>query len=105
MKQPDTNLQKDQYQREYERREVLVETRIFDGDKWHECRIVNISVGGAKFSISGPFIQNGALLVSIGGFGEFSCVVAWQTSEGLGVKFTHNPAEIAEVVMGLAMYG
>ena len=97
-------MQREQYQREYERKEVLVETRIFDGEEWHDCKIVNISVGGAKLSISNTFIQSGNTLVSIGGFGEFGVMIAWQNSEQLGIKFTHNPAEIAEVVMGLAMY-
>ncbi|MEI6305309.1 MAG: PilZ domain-containing protein [Deltaproteobacteria bacterium] len=101
----DSLTQKEQYKREYDRKEVLVETRILDGKEWHDCRIINISVGGVKLRISGNFSQGGEVLVNIGHFGEFSGSIAWQNSEELGVRFTHNPAEIAEVVMGLAMYG
>jgi hypothetical protein len=91
--------------REHERRDVLVEARIMDGTVWHDCRIINISVGGAKLSIGCEFRQGSMVRLQIASFGEFSGIVSWQRSEEVGVKFTHDPAELADVVMGLAMYG
>jgi hypothetical protein len=91
--------------REHERRDVLVEARIMDGAVWHNCRIINISVGGAKLRIAGRFHQGEMVRLQIASFGVFSGVVSWQRSEEIGVKFTHDPFEMADVVMGLAMYG
>ena len=102
---PDQESSSTQQTREYARQTVLVEARIQDGDEWHDCRIVNISVGGAKLQISRQLTPNAAVLLHIDHFGQFSGTIVWQRTEELGVKFTHNPAEIAEVVMGLAMYG
>jgi len=102
---PDRDNNGAQHAREHERRTILVEARILDGEEWHDCRIVNISVGGAKLLIGRQFNHGTSVLLHIGNFGRFSGTAVWQNSEELGVKFTHDPAEIAEVVMGLAMYG
>ena len=91
--------------RKYERQTVLVEAKIQDGRAWHDCRIVNISVGGAKLRINRQFITGAAVLLHIGHFDQFSGTVVWQQTDEMGVKFTHDTTEIAEVVMGLAMYG
>lgn len=91
--------------REHGRRDVLVDARILYGEGWHDCRIVNISVGGAKLLIGHRLDPGAVVLLHIGNFGQFSGTVVWQHAEELGVKFTHDPADIADVVMGLAMYG
>ena len=91
--------------REYERQTVLVGARIQDGQGWHGCQIVNISVGGAKIRISRQFSTRTAVLLHIDNFGQFSGTIVWQHAEEAGVKFNHDMAEIAEAVMGLAMYG
>jgi len=93
------------YEREYERQTVLVEARIQDGQEWCDCRIVNISVGGAKLRTSRQLNTGTSVLLHIDHFGQFSGTIVWQHTDEIGVKFTHNTAEIAEVVMGLAMYG
>jgi hypothetical protein len=91
--------------RVHERRNVLVEARIMDGAAWHDCRIINISVGGAKLLIAGQFLMGDIVRLQIASFGEFSGVISWRRSEEVGVKFTNDPVEMADVVMGLAMYG
>jgi len=83
----------------------MVEARIRDHAEWHDCRIVNISAGGAKLRIERRFEQGADVQLHIGQLGQFSGTVVWQHSEELGVKFTHDPAEMADVIMGLALYG
>ncbi|MDD5286428.1 MAG: PilZ domain-containing protein [Desulfuromonadaceae bacterium] len=93
------------YTRQYDRKEVLVEARIMDDEGWHDCLIINISVSGAKLRIGFQFSQGDTVRLQIGNFGEFGGVVTWQNSQEIGVKFIHDPSELADVVMGLAMYG
>lgn len=74
--------------------------------QWHECRIRNISAGGAKLQSDSVSLEQGMeILLEIGNFGQFGGTVTWQSGEELGIKFTHDPAEMSEVAMGLALYG
>jgi len=99
-------IETDNSRRNYERRTVLVEARLMEGGQWRECRILNISAGGAKL-LAAPSINGEGMpaLLEIGSFGQFGCAVVRQNGEEVAVKFTHDPAEMQEVVMGLAMYG
>ena len=93
------------YTREYERREILTKGKIKNGQCWHDCLIINLSVRGAKIRIDSAFQQGGDVLLQIGNFGEFDGVVAWHNAQDIGITFTNDPAEMADVVMGLATYG
>jgi len=93
------------YSREYERSEVLFEARIKCGDFWRDCLLINLSVTGTKLKINSSFSQGEKVCLEIGNFGEFGGVVAWQNSQEIGVRFFHNPSELADVVIGMAMYG
>lgn len=95
----------DYSKRHYERQTVRVEARIRDGGQWRDCRILNISAGGAKLLVSSGINMEMPVMLEIGSFGQFGCTVVRQNGEELAVKFTHDPAEMQEVVMGLAMYG
>ena len=87
------------------RESILSKAKIMvDGD-WHNCRILNISTGGAKLQIDRHIDRGIEVLLRIGQFGQFSATVAWQQSGEIGVKFTHDALEMAGVIMGLASYG
>jgi hypothetical protein len=89
----------------YERKTVRMVARILDGGQWYDCQIMNISVGGAKVRFDRRFGQGASVRLEIGSLGQYGATVAWQSSEELGVRFNHDPLEMADVVMGLAMYG
>ena len=91
--------------REHERREILTKAKILDGQDWHDCLIINISVRGAKIRIESQFLQGGEVRLQIGNFGDFGGVIAWHNAREIGITFTDDPLEMADVVMGLAMYG
>lgn len=94
-----------EYQRKYTRETLSTDARIqADGD-WHNCRILNISVGGAKLQTDHAVSHGIAVLLQIGQFGQFCATVAWQRNGELGVKFTHDAIEMESVIMGLASYG
>ena len=77
---------------------------LIDKDKY-DCRILNISVGGAKLQIDRHFDSGLAVILQIGKFGQFNATIAWQQSGELGIKFSHDALEMAAVIMGLASYG
>lgn len=91
--------------RAHARRTVLVAGRILEGEEWRPCEIINVSAGGAKIRIDHQVSPGTVVRLEIGPFGHFNGTIAWQQGEEVGLKFSHDPAEMAEVVIGLAMYG
>lgn len=94
-----------QYQRQDTRESILTQAKLMADGEWHNCKIINISTGGAKLQIDRRFNHGMAVALQIGEFGQFSATVAWQQGAELGVKFTHDALEMAGVIMGLASYG
>lgn len=73
---------------------------------WHNCRIINISTGGAKLQMDLHLGCGIAASLQIGKFGQFNSTVVWRHKEEVGVRFAHDDAsEVAGVIMGLASYG
>jgi len=94
-----------EYKRKDGRETVLTKAEIrIDGD-WCSCRILNISTGGAKLQIDRQINRGVAIFLKVGEFGEFSAIAAWQQNDEIGVTFTHDAFEVADMVMGLASYG
>jgi hypothetical protein len=91
--------------REHERRTLSVEAQIMDGRQWSDCRIANFSAGGAKLEVNRQMEPGTVVWLEIGKFGQFRATVVWQHGKETGVRFAHDPAEMAEVVIGLATYG
>ena len=91
-----------EYKRKDTRETILSQAKILVDGEWLECRILNISTGGAKLRIDRHVNHGIAVTLQIGGFGQFGATVAWQQSGEIGVKFTHDAIEIAGVIMGLA---
>ena len=101
MLEPDST----EHKRKDTRETILTKAKVMvDGD-WHNCRVLNISTGGAKLQIDRR-IEHGTLVsLQIGEFGQFGATIAWQQDTEIGVKFTHDALEMAAVIMGLASYG
>ena len=94
-----------EYQRKDTRETILTQARIMADGDWHNCRILNISTGGAKLQIDRRISHGTPISLQIGEFGQFGATVAWQQDTEVGVKFTHDALEMAAVIMGLASYG
>jgi len=72
---------------------------------WTDCEVVNISAGGARLRVREAYSQGQELCLEIGSCGPFPGVAVWVRGEELGVKFSRDPAETAEALIGLATYG
>jgi hypothetical protein len=93
------NKRKDNREPVFSNAEILV-----DGNR-HSCRMLNISTGGAKLQLARQLDCGKAVVLSLGNFGQFNAQIVWQQGGAMGVKFSHDPVEMAAVIMGLASYG
>jgi hypothetical protein len=67
--------------------------------------LLDLSVGGAKVQLDVPVPAGTDFALEIGSFGEYRVSIVWQSGNDAGLRFEHPPAEMAEVIMGLAAYG
>lgn len=91
--------------RGFERKDAHLEARVVVGTANTRCTIEDISMGGAQIVAPLDLSQGRTLVLSIQPFGEFNATVAWCRRGKLGIKFTEDPAVMAEVVMAIAMRG
>lgn len=94
-----------EYKRKYARESTSIQATLMVDEDWHDCRILNISVGGAKLQIDRRLGHGVAVVLQIGNFGQYNAIVAWQQEDEFGVNFSHNAEEMGDVIMGLASYG
>lgn len=73
--------------------------------QWRDCRIVNISPGGAKVALTGASGRGKSARLKIARFGQFTAAIVWRAGSELGLRFDQNQEKIAEVILGLAVYG
>ncbi|HAK88956.1 MAG: hypothetical protein A2077_00305 [Nitrospirae bacterium GWC2_46_6] len=92
------------HRRQHDRRNVLLKAGIIMEGQRYDCSILNISTGGAKVQAVFPAGKGRIVQLEIGDFGLFSGTVVWRTDREMGIEFDHDPAEIAEVIIGLAVY-
>ena len=90
--------------RRHERTAVTADASLWHDDSWSGCRIINISMGGAKLNIDLPLRAGHAVRLKIGSFGDFNGVVTWSGCQEVGIRFTQDPSEVAAMVLGLATY-
>ena len=94
-----------EYERDYPRETLSAKAAIMIAGQLRECMISNISPSGAKLYV-GIKVERGAdVLIQLGEFGQFNATVAWCYGEEIGVRFNHDPQEMAHVLIGLASHG
>ena len=91
--------------RVHSRHDVLVEGAVLAEGRWLACRIINLSAGGAKVAVEGPLAPGLSVQLRVGPLGQFDAVIAWRLGGEAGIKFSNAPSEMAELAMGLALYG
>jgi hypothetical protein len=94
-----------EYDRDYPREAIRVESKIMIDEQWHDCVIVNISPSGAKVNIDLEVSRGTAAIIQIGESGQFNATVAWCCDDQIGVKFDHDPSEMTRVLIELESHG
>ncbi len=92
-------------QRKHERKALTLSVTLFFENEATKCKVLDISVGGAKVLCSKPFEKGADVILRFENFGDFKSHVVWRNEEYHGLKFLDDPAHIAEALAALALYG
>jgi hypothetical protein len=78
--------------------QVLWNGSLHAGARSSACRILNVSLGGAKAHVSNPSEIPSPVTLKIDRFGEFACEVMWREGDHLGLRFLADHETIAETI-------
>jgi hypothetical protein len=84
--------------RKFPRRLVLLSGAIYIENRPIECRVLDISAGGAHIRVDEPFVHDSRFPLMIYRFGEFPSEVAWERETDLGIVFIDDPSEIEKII-------
>lgn len=90
--------------RRHVRAEVSFEASLSVNGKTGECRIRNISSGGAQIATRMPVGRGDAVLLTIGPMGDVDGTVAWVGKGSVGIKFASDIETISDLLMAVAVY-
>ncbi len=84
--------------REAIRVQILWNGSLHARERSSGCRILNVSLGGAKAHVSNPSDIPSPVTLMIDRFGEFTCEVVWREGDHLGLRFLADHETIAETI-------
>jgi hypothetical protein len=84
--------------RKYPRRLVLLSGAIYIENRPIECRVLDLSAGGAHIRVDEPFEHQKHFPLMIYRFGEFPSEVAWEKDTDLGIIFIDDPSDIERII-------
>ena len=73
--------------RKYRRKKCLLPAQLITNLGAHDCRVLDLSQGGAKVETSAIVTPNQAVTLVVKPIGTFTGLVAWRTDRCLGMKF------------------
>lgn len=91
--------------REHLRKKVFLKAELRCGNNAASCDILNMSAGGAKVVTSLKVTTGSSVTLNLDPFGELPGEIVWQNGEEMGINFQKDPEQIAEIVLGIALYG
>lgn len=84
--------------RSHARRLVLLSGAVYVENRPIQCRVLDISAGGARIRVDQQFDHDNRLALMIYRFGEFPVEVAWEKDVDLGIMFIDDPNEIERII-------
>lgn len=94
MNEPETLRDRQQHPRY----STLCPGTFYVGDREVDCKVLNISAGGAKVRLAEPVEIDSQVRVQIDRVGEFSGRVAWCNGTTLGIEFHDELSDFAHIV-------
>ncbi|MBL6946651.1 MAG: PilZ domain-containing protein [Rhodospirillales bacterium] len=91
--------------RQHQRKSVCFAASVKINGQAVAAEIKDISAGGAKVEVEQSIGQNSAITLTIERFGDFDGEITWSRDMIIGVKFSEDPAAMAEVAYAMALYG
>lgn len=86
--------------RKYPRVVVTYAAKAYSGEVVTECRIRDLSQGGAALRFDHEPSLNDVFRLNIQRFGEFRCRKMWQEAKTMGVTFMESPKKFTDYVSG-----
>ena len=84
--------------RQHPQRLVLMSGAVYVDNRPIECRVLDVSAGGARLRVDQEFEHEQRFPLMIYRFGEFPVEVAWERDSDLGIAFIEDPAEIERII-------
>ena len=78
--------------------QVLWTGILHAGERSSTCRVLNVSLSGAKVHVSNPSGIPSPVTLKIDRFGEFYCEIEWREGDYLGLRFLADKETIAETI-------
>ncbi len=78
--------------------QVLWNGFLHAGERSSACRILNVSLSGARAHVSNPSDIPSPVTLKIDRFGEFTCEIEWREGDYLGLRFLADKETIAESI-------
>ena len=88
-------------QRKTSREIILAKAEIKIDGNWHNCRIINISAGGAKLQMRQRVDIGLIEFLKVRENDHLKANVVWRQKNEIGIAFTHDTSEISGVIMEL----
>lgn len=85
-------------QRRHVRKRVLLAGRIETKDGTFDCVVLDVSRSGARLHFNAPIPDQTTVNLAFGSFGTLNAKVIWQRSDKMGICFTAEPAQIANII-------
>ena len=90
--------------REFERKNILFAANLVVGGNKIDCKIINISFGGAQVRAPRTLAPKAEVTLEIDPFGTFAMEARWCRKPDAGLKFKDDSEKVAELVMAIATY-
>ncbi len=78
--------------------QVLWNGSLHAGPRSSACRVLNVSLSGAKVQVTNPSEIPSPVTLKIDRFGEFHCEIEWREGDDLGLRFLADQKTIAETI-------
>jgi len=90
--------------RRHARAEVSFDATLTVAGRTADCRIQNISPGGAQVSTRMSVARGAPVTLKIGVMGEAEGTIAWVGRGAIGIKFAHDIDTVGDLLMAVAIY-
>lgn len=88
--------------RNFPREAVRTKSRLLVDGQWHDCVVTNISAVGVRLYLRRSVESDKAVRLQIDELGPYDATVVWCEGDETGLRFDHDPEEIASLMTVLA---
>ena len=88
--------------RNFPREAVRTKSRLLVDEQWHDCVVTNISAVGVRLYLRRSVELDKAVRLQIDELGPYDATVVWCEGDETGLRFDHDPGEIASLMTVLA---